>query len=192
MSLMQIRQADNDNAYIVEGYAATFEPYLLYSDGDMTINERIDKRAFEGSDMSDVLFLYDHSGRVLARQKNGTLTLSVDDRGLKVVADLGSTSESRAMYEDIKSGLIDQMSFAFSVADEHYERETHTRVIDRMQKIYDVSAVSMPANPTTSISSRSAIDGAIEVERAERHEAEERERLEKEIEILLMLGGVHL
>jgi len=149
------------------------------------INERIDPHAFDECDMSDVLFLYNHEGRVLARQKNGTLTLSVDEHGLKVCADLGSTEHSRAMCEEIRIGLIDQMSFAFTVADEHMERATHTRVIDRMRKLYDVSAVSVPANPTTAIACRSAIDGEIERIKAERLEAEQREAAIEELKKLL-------
>lgn len=186
MPLMTSQQND-EKSYIVEGYASTFEPYVLYDDGVTLINERIDPHAFDGCDMTDVLFLYNHEGRVLARQKNGTLTLSVDEHGLKVVADLGSTEASREMCEEIRTGLIDQMSFAFVVADEHLEAESHTRVIDRMRKLYDVSAVSIPANPTTSIASRNAINGVIDALKAERLLAEQRaseiEELKKLLEV---------
>lgn len=192
MPMMEIRKAEDeqDKSCRVEGYASTFEAYELYNDGEIVINERIEPTAFDGCDMSDVLFLYNHEGRVLARQKNGTLDLTVDEHGLKVVADLGSTERSREMYEDIRTGLIDQMSFAFTVADESFERDTHTRVIKRMRKLYDVSAVSVPANPTTSIASRSAIDGAIEALKqaeAERLRQEQRaadiENLKKLLEV---------
>lgn len=194
MSRMNVRANENDGpSYIVEGYASTFESYLLYDDGVCRVNERIERTAFDDADMSDVIFLYNHEGKVYARQKNGTLELSVDDHGLKVTADLSSTDDSRRMFEDIRTGLIDQMSFAFTVADERYERDTHTRVINRIGKVYDVSAVSIPANPATAISARTkeVIDGVIEAERAERLEMEERERLNAELDLILALGGAN-
>ena len=157
--------------YKVRGYASTFEPYLLWSDGQKEIYERIDPHAFDEADMSDVIFLYNHEGMVYARQKNGTLNISTDEHGLFVEADLSSTAESRDLFESIKSGLIDQMSFAFTVKDDEFDRETNTRLIRQVGKVFDVSAVSIPANPGTDIaavSARSYFDGVIEAERAER------------------------
>lgn len=189
MPLMEFRQAENDEpSYRIEGYASTFEPYLLYEEDDKKIYERIEPTAFDKADMSDVLFLYNHEGQVMARQKNGSLALNVDGNGLHVVADLGGSSRGREMAEEIRSGLVDQMSFAFTVAEggdtveRSEDKKTYTRVIKQFRKLYDVSAVSVPANPTTSIACRSAIDGAIKADEAERlqQEADERERLAKE------------
>lgn len=186
-------EGKSEERYDVEGYASTFEPYVLFTDPDTgdEYREQIDPKAFDGADMTDVIFLYNHDGQVLARQKNGSLQLSVDEHGLKVHADLSGSERAREMYEEIRSGLVDQMSFAFTVEDEEYDRKTRTRTIHRMKKLYDVSAVSMPANPGTDISARSAtwVDGVIEQERAERLEAEKREKLKLKIRIQLELGG---
>lgn len=165
-----------EDEYIVNGYASTFEPYVLYSDGETEVREQIDPHAFDGADMSDVIMQYDHEGRVYARQSNGTLELNVDEHGLKVRADLSRTEGARQLYEEIKSGMITQMSFAFTIAEDDYNKREHLRTVKRIRKLYDVSAVSIPANPGTEISARSFAEGVIEQERAERLAAEERER----------------
>ena len=175
-----------EDSYIVEGYATTFEPYVLFTDEAGTnYSEQIDQKAFDGADMSDVIFLYNHEGRVFARQKNNSLELNVDEHGLKVRADLGKTEGGRQLYEEIKAGLIDQMSFAFTVDADAYDKKTHTRTIQRIRKLYDVSAVSIPANPGTEISARSWFDGVIEQERAERLEAEKRAEQVRRINLIL-------
>ena len=164
--------------YIVEGYASTFDPYEMYEYEGVKYYERIDRNAFDGADMSDVVFLRDHTGRVLARSRNGMVELSVDDHGLKQRTNLGLTEASREMYEDIKVGNYYKMSFSFVVAPDgdEYDKETHTRIIKRIKKLYDVSAVSFPANPGTDIgiSARDYFNGVIEMEKAERLEAERR------------------
>ena len=191
MPVMEIRKAEDDHddgSMIVEGYASTFEPYVLFTDPDTgtEYKEQIDPKAFDDADTSDVLFLYNHEGQVMARNRTGTLQLSTDDHGLKVVADLSKSARAREMYEEIQNGLVDQMSFAFTVEEDKYSRDTHTRTILRMRKLYDVSAVSMPANPGTAIQARSAswLDGAIEQDRAERAERLAAEEREKRIEAL--------
>lgn len=176
-----------DDEYIVNGYASTFEPYVLYSDGETEVREQIDPHAFDDADMSDVIMQYDHEGRVYARQSNGTLELNVDEHGLKVRADLSRTEGARQLYEEIKSGMITQMSFAFTIAEDDYNKKTHLRTVKRIRKLYDVSAVSIPANPGTEISARSFAEGVIEQERLERAEAEERERKVKELKLRLSL-----
>ena len=175
-----------DEDFIVEGYATTFDdPYEMYEDMDGNkYFERIDKDALKNADTSDILFLYNHEGRVFARQKNGTLEVKSDDKGIFVRADLSSTKASREMYEDIKSGLVTQMSWAFTVSDDEYDKKTRTRNILGVKKVYDVSAVSIPANPSTSISARDYFAGVSEAEKAERLE---REKMKKKIEIKLKL-----
>lgn len=164
-----------DTDYYVEGYASTFnDPYLLYTFDGVEYWEIIDPDAFRDCDMSDVIYLYDHTGRVFARQSNNTLIVEPQLHGLFVAADLGSTSLSRQMYEDISVGLVTKMSWAFmpdwdsieDVYDEEAKRFTST--IHRVTKIYDVSAVSLPADPNTEISARSYLDGAIKRIEAER------------------------
>ena len=176
----------NEEEYIVEGYATTFDdPYVLFSDGDRDFSEVVDRHALDGTDISDVIFQYDHSGMVYARTKNNTLQLSTDEHGLKIRADLRSTEASRHMYEAISAGLVDQMSFAFVVDDEEYDKNTRTRKITHIKKLYDVSAVSIPANPGTEISARSAFEGYIEAERLEELEAEKRKEQIERIKNLL-------
>lgn len=146
------RSTDPEDNYIVEGYATTFDSYVLFEVDGVEYREAINKNAFEGTDMSDVIMQYDHEGRVIARTTNGTLQLSIDNRGILVKADLSKSDYGRELYNDIKRGLVTKMSWAFKVAEEEFDRPTRTRVIKRIKKIYDVSAVSIPANNYTSIS----------------------------------------
>ena len=164
---------------MVEGYASTFLPYVLFNEDGVDYSERIDRHAFDEADLSDVVFRIDHEGPVYARTSAGTVRLDIDDHGLHNINDLSRTQRSRDVFEDIAAGNYPKMSFAFRVAPggDHYEPETHTRVIDRIAKVFDISAVSFPANPTTnlSVSKRDWFDGVIERERAERLAAEERQ-----------------
>lgn len=164
-----------ESDYYVEGYASTFnDPYMLYKFGDVEYWEVIDPDAFRDCDMSDVIMQFDHAGRVFARMSNDTLVVEPQLHGLFMAADLGSTSRSRDMFEDIAAGLITRMSWAFmpdwDSIEEVYDEEarTFTSTIHRVTRIYDVSAVSLPADPNTEISARSYFDGAIERIEAER------------------------
>lgn len=176
---LSARSADNsgDAAMIVEGYAATFnQPYVLYEGKDYRILEQIDPVAFKECDMADVIFQYNHTGRVFARTKNNTLTCTADNTGLKITADLGGTEIGRQLYAEIKGGYTDKMSFGFVVAEDKRESTedhetgfvTMTRTITKVKKLYDVSAVSFPANDATSISARNFSNGVIEEMAAER------------------------
>lgn len=166
---------ESEDKMIVRGYASTFnQPYVLYSDDRYEIREQIASEAFKESDMSDVILQYDHQGRVFARMSNGTLGVSADDIGLAVVADLSGTEMGRNLYEEIKGGYTTKMSFGFRVKSDVWEsREENgkileTRTITGVEKVYDVSAVSIPANDGTSISVRNLTDGVIERIKAER------------------------
>ena len=169
----------------VTGYATTFDvPYKLYGSNSYEIWEVIDKNAFDKTDMEDVIMQYDHEGRVFARTRNNTLALRSDEHGLLIDADLGGTELGRQLYEEIKGGYTDKMSFGFTVRGEKWEDEMidgvqkSTRTITDIGKLYDVSAVSIPANDSTSLSVRSLTDGAIERLKAERLEQERVEALE--------------
>lgn len=183
-SFAQIVQRDADDLdenkkYLVEGYASTFEPYTLWTTEDgVEIKEQISPDAFAETDFSDVVFRIDHEGPVFARTSNGLVSLEVDEHGLKTRIDLSKTEKARGIFEDIEAGMYPQMSFAFTVEREAWDRETHTRHVEKIGKLYDVSAVSFPANPGTEIgvSLRDRINGEIEAETAERLEAE-RQRL---------------
>lgn len=180
-SLMQ-PVADETAGYIVEGYATTFdEPYDFGYGG---AKERIARSALATADMSDVIFQLNHTGTVMARMRNNTLTLGQDDHGLYVKADLGGSQAGRDLYESIKNGLIDRMSWGFIIAEDGWEWDeaTRTSTITKVDKVFDVSAVSLPANEGTVIKARSYLDGVIEQEQQElllraKKEREERERI---------------
>lgn len=174
---------------VVSGYASTFdEPYRLYSDDQVEVWEKVDRSAFDETDMSDVIMQYDHQGRVFARIRNNTLTVSPDDTGLFIRADLSGTDIGRSLYQEIAGGYTDRMSFGFTVDEDTREivedrttgKSIVTRTITKVGKLYDVSAVSLPANPGTSISAR-FLDGAIEEARAERLKAQELEEKREQI-----------
>lgn len=194
------RRAD-ENEKIVSGYATTFnEPYELWRsswDGyTYIVLEQVDPNAFSDTDMSDVIMQYNHEGRVFARTNNGTLELDPDEHGLHIRANLGGTEIGRQLYEEIEGGYTDKMSFGFRVGkdkrEETEERDEDTgvttvtvlRTILSISKLYDVSAVSIPANDGTSISSRNFAEGVIEEVRKEIAEREQRARQKQRIKIL--------
>ena len=184
---MELRLADDSEPnYEVKGYASTFEPYKLWEDDGVDYFEQIDPKAFDDADMTDVVFRVDHEGAVYARTSAGSVELWVDEHGLANKTDLSRTQKARDLYEDIKAGNYPKMSFAFTVAEDHYDKATHTRIIDRIAKVFDVSPVSFPANPTTelSVSTRDYFNGVIEMEKAERLEREKREIQKQRIRIL--------
>ena len=184
MTMAVMPQAEKliDTDYYVEGYAANYERYKLWDDDEGGVFEQFTRDNFEGVDLSDVIMQYDHTGRVFARNKNGTLGLEADDEGLKITADLGGTEIGRQLYEEIRGGYTDKMSFGFKVGEdsktETYDSERYKvivlRTIRKVAKLYDVSAVSIPANDATSISARAYSDGLVEELRAERQAALER------------------
>jgi HK97 family phage prohead protease len=189
-SVVEIRAVDED--MIVEGYATTFnEPYVLWADDDYRVLEQVDARAFDNTDMTDVIMQYDHEGRVFARISNGTLELTPDEHGLHVRANLGGTEIGRQLYEEIKGGYTSKMSFGFTVdSDKRLTKnedgvETILRTITGIRKLYDVSAVSLPANNATEISARAFCEGVIAEAAEERRAAAERERQKRKIKILM-------
>lgn len=141
----------DDKNYTVRGHAATFDPYTLFEMDGIKYQERIAPSAFGACDLSDVVFRIDHCGAVYARTSAGTLNVLVDQGGLTFEADLSKTASARSIAEDIEAGNYPKASFAFVVEADHYEAETHTRVIDAFRKIYDVSPVTFPANPSTDV-----------------------------------------
>lgn len=190
---MAVRE-DAEERKIVTGYASTFdEPYKLYSGEGFELWETVDRTAFDETDMSDVIMQFDHAGRVFARTRNNTLTVRPDEKGLYIEADLGGTELGRGLYEEIAGGYTDRMSFGFTVKEDRQDKEKnddgiwiYTRHITSVGKLFDVSAVSIPANGATSITADAVTrsigdltDGVIEKIQAERLEEEKREALEK-------------
>lgn len=190
MTISVVKNSDSEKM-LVEGYAATFnQPYTLYDSRYYKVIEQIAPTAFDECDMTDVIMQYDHAGRVFARNKNGTLSVDTDTIGLKISADLGGTDIGRQLYQEIRGGYTDKMSFGFVVGEDKRETtidhendvEIVTRTITKITKLYDVSAVSIPANDATSISARRFADGVIERIKAERLE---RANKVKKIKILM-------
>lgn len=166
----------DDEQRVVEGDFSTYDtPYLLYSyniDGTVVeVWEEVKRGAFDDTELSDVIMQYDHTGRVFARKSNGTLELKLNETP-HMRANLGGTEIGRQLYEEIKGGYTTKMSFGFTVKDDERVRTEENndgvrkikilRSIKAIKKLYDVSAVSLPANDQTSISARSFSDGVLE------------------------------
>lgn len=190
-------RAQNDapeNDMRVRGYATTFnEPYELYRSGKYVVLEQVDPHAFDECDLSDVIMQFDHVGRVYARTRNNTLTLAVDGHGLAIEADLSRTDSARQLCQEIREGMIDRMSYGFIVAQDEWtvthDRDsgkiTELRTIRKVRKVYDVSAVSIPANNGTSLATRTLCDGVIAKHEAERLRGEqERARLNLRLKMM--------
>ena len=170
------RRIDTD--YYVEGYAARYEPYVLYyAEDGQPVYERFERGCFDHCDMSDIIMQYDHAGKVMARTGNGSLIVEVDDTGLFTAADLGRTDAARELYEDIRTGMVTKMSWRFLLGEYYYDAESRTIVHKTVRKIYDVAPVSIPANDNTEINARAWVDG--EIARAARREAELDDRRRK-------------
>ena len=177
-----------NSEFYVEGYATTFDdPYTLFEDScdGWKYVEIIDRHALDECDMSDVIFQYDHEGRVYARNTNNTLYFEPNDHGLFIAADLSKTSLARQMYEDIACGNVARMSWAFIPAEEEYTQDRDNRVfttrITRVKKMFDVSAVSYPADPNTEISARHLVNGEIEARRLRESQQRELARMRQEM-----------
>lgn len=151
-----VPREEGSEEYRVKGTAVVFDtPTVLFVCDGIEYKEIIDRHAFDGCDLSDVIFNYNHGGKVVARLRNKTLALHVTERGLDMEAELSGTQAGRELYEEIDGGYIDKMSFSFSVREAKYDSVTHTRTITKVKKLYDVSAVDIPAYEETSISARS-------------------------------------
>lgn len=166
LATSQNKRLDSD--YYVEGYATTFDkPYELYEYDGVKFYEVIDRNALAEADLSDVIMQYDHCGKVLARQSNNTLGIEPTEKGLFIFADLSKSQAAKDMHEEIANGLVTKMSWAFTVGEDKYDKDTRTRTITRIKKVYDVSAVSIPASADTEISARSFAEGVIGAEKQE-------------------------
>lgn len=182
---VQTEQKRIDSNYYVEGYAARYEPYLLFEDESGKYYERFERDCFSGCDMSDIIMQYNHTGKVLARQRNKTLIVETDNNGLFICADLGKSEAARSMYEEISNGLVDRMSWGFIPGDYYFDKQSRTIVHTKVKKIFDVSAVSIPANDDTNIQARSFINGEIE-----KLAQELREREKEKLNLKLKLEGI--
>lgn len=164
MALLELASENEENKQLVEGYAAVFNQRTLIWESEWSgwkYMEVIDRNAFDGADMSDTVFKYNHGdvAMILARASNNTLTMSTDDKGLRISADIIDTNNGTDVYKLIKRGDLNKMSFAFTVKNERSESDRenkiYTRTITAFDKIYDVAVVDFPAYDGTSIQARS-------------------------------------
>lgn len=164
MALLEPANNDDKNKQFVEGYAAVFNQRALIWESEWSgwkYMEVIDRNAFNGADMNDTVFKYNHGdvAMILARASNNTLTMNTDDKGLRISADIIDTNNGTDVYKLIKRGDLNKMSFAFTVKSERTEvdkeNKIYTRTITAFDKIYDVAVVDFPAYDGTSIQARS-------------------------------------
>lgn len=178
---VQLRNAvaeENDGKMVLEGYAVVFDsPTVLYTDSDGNeCKEVISKDVFDGADMSDCCLKYNHGGMLLARVRGGSLKLTVDDYGLYFRAELFDTQLSRDVYKLVQEGGLDKCSFAFTVKEQSYNKETRTLTILKIEKLYDVAVVDIPAYKDTSVSARGLLE--MEMEKSQKLDNEKlRQRL---------------
>lgn len=182
-----------DDSMILEGRAVVFNsPEVMFTDEDgIEYKEQVDRDAFKDAQMSDVILNMNHEGQALARTRNNTLQLELSEDGLEVTADMSKSRASRDAYEAVQNGLLDRMSFAFTVAEDEYDAKTHTRTIRKIDRLFDVSLVNFPAYEATSVSARSYFGAKAEAE----HQAAEAARVREEkraamSEIIKRLEGV--
>lgn len=195
LAIVENENNDTEERKMVNGYASVFNtPYTLYDGSDVVIQEQVDSHAFDEADMSDVIFQYNHEGRVFARTSNNTLAIIPDEKGLAIEADLGGTEIGSQLYQEIKGGYTTKMSYGYTVRNAEWTdskmedgRTLELRTIKAVGKVYDVSAVSLPANDATSISVRNLSDGVIAEIEAERLKALDLER--RKLQTKLRLGG---
>lgn len=172
----ELREKQNnepDDSMILEGRAVVFDsPEVMFEDGETKYYEKVSKDAFRDAQMTDVILNMNHEGQALARTRNNTLTLSLTEDGLNIEADMSKSRASRDAYEAVQNGLLDRMSFAFTVAEDSYDEKTHTRTIEKIDRLFDVSLVNFPAYEATSVSARSYFAAKAEAERRAAEAAE--------------------
>lgn len=181
--LADVRFEETEGKMILEGYAIVFEQETLIGDEERGFIEVISRTALQETLMKDVPLKYNHmdSFLILARTKNKSLTLSVDNIGLKIHAELIDTHSNEDVYKMVRSGLLDKMSFAFTVAKQTWDRsgKVPVRRIESIDRLFDVSVVDLPAYDGTSIYSRSLDMVEAELEAMEVASREEKAKIIK-------------
>ena len=171
----------------VEGYAARFgSPTVLFELDGIEYREQVAAGAFDTARMDDVIFNYNHSGKVMARTRNNTLQLKVDGEGLRVRARLDGTEEGRRLYDEISKGYIDRMSFQFTIGEEEFDCAQRLWTVNKVKRLYDVSAVDIPAYDDTSIQARKA--AALEADAQQRRQAAQAALARQRVELALKLS----
>lgn len=179
-STISKRDGEDENKMIVEGYAIVFDEETLIGDEERGFIEVIDKNALKETNMKDVPFKYNHNDvtLILARTRNGSLSLEVDEKGLKIRAELIDTTSNVDIYKSIVAGLLDKMSFAFTVKSQSWDRsgKIPKRTIMAIDRLFDVSVVDLPAYDQTSIQASARSLELVETELKALDDAENLER----------------
>lgn len=167
---IEFRNISESDERVLEGYAVVFDsPTVIEEFDGVEYKEIISRNAFDGANLKDVCLKYNHgdSAYILARTRNNSLELTIDEHGLKFRAQLPNTTSANDIYELVKSGLIDKCSFAFRCEEDKYNKKTHTRTITKIKRLYDVSVVDIPAYDDTNVEARNFFDGFAKVEKAD-------------------------
>lgn len=174
--LAEIRAVEmkEDNKMVIEGYAIVFNKKAEH----YGFSETIDARALDETDLSDVPLRYNHKDSIiiLARTRNRSLELSVDNHGLLVRATLLDIQSHRDFYTAVKEKLIDKMSFRFLVEEDRWDYEKNDRVVLKISALLDVSVVDTPFYDDTEIYARA-------LDELESHKATLESEKKKAIEI---------
>lgn len=180
--ISEIRTSEEDNVMLIEGYAAKFNEEALIGTEEHGFKEIIVPTALDEANMKDVPLKYNHQDNflVLARTRNKSLKIEIDEVGLKIKATLIDTQSNRDIYKMVQNGLLEKMSFAFTVKEQTWDRsgEIPYRTILKIDRLYDVSIVDVPAYEGTSVYARS-----LELLDSET-KALENERIEKQKQII--------
>lgn len=180
---------DEESKMVIEGYAVVFDSPATHG-----FTEIIDRDAFANCDMKDVPLKYNHddSHLILARTRNNSLQLQVDEKGLKIRAELIDTTSNIDIYKSIQAGLLDKMSFAFVVSDEDWDLSTDTRTIKGISRLFDVSVVDVPFYDTTEIYARALSSLENEKEKLEnlKHEQQKRELRRRKLALKIKLENL--
>ena len=174
---VELRALDDDSR-TVEGYAVVFN-----ASTDLGwFTEEIDRNAFNEADMSNVYLLFNHDdNNVLAGTLNGSLKMNINEKGLFQSSEIIDTNVGEDVLKLVKKGLINKMSFAFTIDEDGGEEWSKKdgkehRVIKRISRLYDVSLVTYPAYEQTSAYARSMTDDLAE---EHKRRAEQSERMER-------------
>lgn len=176
-------RSDGDSNEIIEGYALKFDKW---SDDLGWFREKLASGSLEKTDMSNVTALFNHNESQILGRSGINLELDVDNIGLRFKVKPTDTSYSRDLMENIRQGVINQCSFAFTVSREQDSEEwrenlesgIYERTIKNIDKLYDVSVVTTPAYPDTE-----AVVGARSKELVDKLELRKQN---KEIELLML------